>query len=108
MRQHAITVAFVLALGALGAAESAAQSTSRTAWGDPDLQGVFTFATITPLQRPDDVDGRAKLTAEEAASFEEKTARERVDRPPRAGDTGTYNRSGWTTARASSATGPRR
>src|SRR5882672_8243544 len=23
-----------------------------TAWGDPDLQGVYTFATLTPSQRP--------------------------------------------------------
>ena len=75
-----------------GAAHPAAQSSARTAWGDPDLQGVYTFATITPLQRPDDVDGRELLSAEEAASFEERTALERVDRPPRPGDTGTYNR----------------
>jgi hypothetical protein len=68
------------------------QSQSRTPWGDPDLQGVFTFATITPLQRPDDVQGKEVLTDEEAASLEERTARERVDRPPRPGDTGTYNR----------------
>ena len=92
MRQHAITAALALALGAIAAAEAAGQPVSRTSWGDPDLQGVFTFSTITPLQRPDDVAGRAVLTAEEAASFEEKTARERVDRPPREGDTGTYNR----------------
>ena len=78
-----------LALGALAVAETAAQTAPRTAWGDPDIQGVFTFSTITPLQRPDDVAGRAVLTAEEAASFEEQTARERVDRPPRDGDTGT-------------------
>ena len=75
-----------------GAAHPAAQSSAWTAWGDPDLQGVYTFATITPLQRPDDVDGRELLSAEEAASFEERTALERVDRPPRPGDTGTYNR----------------
>ena len=92
MRQQAITAALGLALGALAAAEAAGQPASRTSWGDPDLQGVFTFATITPLQRPDDVAGRTVLSAEEAASFETETARQRVDRPPRAGDTGTYNR----------------
>ena len=79
-------------VAAAGAAQPAAQSQARTAWGDPDLQGVYTFATITPLQRPDDVGGRELLTAQEAASFEERTALERVDRPPRPGDTGTYNR----------------
>ena len=41
------------------------QSQSRTPWGDPDLQGVFTFATITPLQRPDDVLGKEVLTDED-------------------------------------------
>ncbi len=68
------------------------QSSTSTTWGDPDIEGIFTFATITPLQRPDNVDGKAILTAEEAASLEERTARERVDRPPSPGDTGTYNR----------------
>ena len=87
---HAAACAGIVAVA--GAAHPAAQSPARTAWGDPDLQGVYTFATITPLQRPDDVEGRELLTAEEAASFEERTALERVDRPPRAGDTGTYNR----------------
>ncbi len=96
MRHRLIVLTRAAALAGIaavaGAAQPAAQSPARTAWGDPDLQGVYTFATITPLQRPDDVAGRALLTAEEAASFEERTALERVDRPPRPGDTGTYNR----------------
>ena len=97
MRHRLIVLTRAAALAGIaavaGAAHPAAQSPSRTtAWGDPDLQGVYTFATITPLQRPDDVAGRALLTAEEAASFEERTALERVDRPPRPGDAGTYNR----------------
>ena len=91
--QHRLTglAGAVGILVAVAAASADAQS-ARTAWGDPDLQGVYTFSTITPLQRPDDVAGREVLTDEEAASFEERTARERVDRPPRPGDTGTYNR----------------
>ena len=96
MRHRLIVLTRAAALAGIaavvGAATPAAQSPARTAWGDPDLQGVYTFATITPLQRPDDVEGRALLTAEEAASFEERTALERVARPPRPGDTGTYNR----------------
>ena len=39
--------------------------------GKPDIQGVFTFRTITPLQRPQELAGKAKLNAEEAAAFEE-------------------------------------
>ena len=30
----------------------------RTPWGDPDLQGVWSYATITPLQRPAALTGR--------------------------------------------------
>ena len=56
----------------------AGQSVPRTTWGDPDLEGVFTFATITPGQRPDDVAGKEVLTEEEARVLEERTARERV------------------------------
>ena len=88
---HRLLIGLLVA-AALGAADAAAQPAGRTAWGDPDIQGVFTFATITPLERPDDVEGRTVLTAEEAASFEAETAARRVDRPPRPGDTGTYNR----------------
>ena len=43
----------------------------RTADGKPDLQGTFTFATITPLQRPAALSGKDVLTPEEAAEFEE-------------------------------------
>ena len=42
----------------------------RTADGRPDIQGLFTFRTITPLQRPEELAGKATLTAEEAADFE--------------------------------------
>ena len=31
---------------------------ARTADGKPDLQGTFTFATITPLQRPTALSGK--------------------------------------------------
>ena len=49
----------------------------RTPHGDPDIEGVFTFRTLTPLQRPviDEgasaaLKGRETLTAEEAAAYE--------------------------------------
>ena len=45
--------------------------TPRTAWGDPDLQGVFDYATITPMQRPEQYADREYLTAEEAATLEQ-------------------------------------
>ena len=42
---------------------------SRTSWGDPDLQGVWDFRTLTPLERPDELAGKEVFTAEEAAEF---------------------------------------
>ena len=42
----------------------------RTPHGQPDLQGVWDYRTITPLERPDALDGRDVLSDEEAADFE--------------------------------------
>ena len=50
---------------------AAAQEMPRTAWGEPDLQGVWDFRTLTPLQRPEDLEDKAFLTAEEAAEREQ-------------------------------------
>src|SRR5262245_36339529 len=44
--------------------------TPRTSWGDPDLQGVWNYATMTPLERSRDLGEKAIFTAEEAAAFE--------------------------------------
>ena len=55
----------------------------RTPLGQPDLQGVWTNATITPLTRPAKFGERAVLTAEEAAAAEKATADQvaRADAP---------------------------
>jgi hypothetical protein len=64
----------VLAITMLVPASAAGQSRTwtppRTPDGKPDLQGTFTFSTITPLQRPEALAGKDVLTAEEAAAFE--------------------------------------
>ena len=62
----------------------------RTPWGDPDLQGLWSNQTSTPLERPDALRGRDTLTPEEADEREE-AARLSADRPPPPGDPGTYN-----------------
>ena len=43
---------------------------SRTPDGQPDISGIFTFRTLTPLQRPTTLEGQEQLTPEEAAAFE--------------------------------------
>ena len=47
----------------------------RTPWGDTDLQGLWNYATNTPLQRPPEYAGREWLTEEEvaAANLESQT-----------------------------------
>ena len=42
----------------------------RTADGQPDLQGIWTSATITPLERPDEFGSRRALTPQETARLE--------------------------------------
>ena len=70
------------------AAPPAAGQSARTAWGDPDLQGLWNMTHGTPLERPEGV------TA--AVLSEEERATRRADRSsafftPRDGDPGFYN-----------------
>ena len=48
----------------------------RTSDGHPDLQGIWTNATITPLERPAALAGKATLTDAEAQPLEKKSADE--------------------------------
>src|SRR5437899_2371945 len=74
-----------------GQAPKRAGTAPRTPWGEPDIQGIWDFATITPLERPKELAGKEFLTEEEAVEQEAQAAQRRVDRPPRQGDTGSYN-----------------
>jgi hypothetical protein len=47
---------------------------SKTAWGDPDLQGIWNNVTATPLQRSNELKDKALLTREEAAEFARRAA----------------------------------
>ncbi len=67
--------AIVAAVIALTAPPALAQSKAaavplRTPDGQPDLQGIWSFATITPLERPSDLAGKAFFTEKEAADYE--------------------------------------
>src|ERR1700745_4219682 len=51
----------------------------RTPDGQPDLQGVWDYRTITPLERPKELGTKAFFTEEEAAKYE-KTENQRQNR----------------------------
>ena len=54
---------------------------AKTPWGDPDLQGVWDYKTITPLERPAAMGDRQFLNEEEVARLE-TNAGKRLDSPP--------------------------
>jgi hypothetical protein len=68
----AVVLAMVPARGEAQTGSGRGQDVLRTPWGDPDLQGVWDFRTITPLERPSEMAGKSVLTAEEAAAFEQQ------------------------------------
>jgi len=61
----------VVFAGVVGQSSVAAAQTSFsvTPWGAPDLQGVWDFRSLTPMERPEDLADQERFTAEEAATF---------------------------------------
>ena len=72
----ATVLALVLMLEAtiLAQGGGATKATPRTPHGRPDLQGAWSFATITPLERPGNLADKPVLNDQEAAEFEQEAA----------------------------------
>ena len=95
-----LLVALTVCVSPLGA--QTASDTPRLPDGTPDLQGVWDFRTLTPLQRPRDLGDKAVLTAEEIAEAESRSAERyaqanapsevRTEPLPVGGTVGGYNR----------------
>ena len=64
----------------------------RTSWGDPDLRGVWTGSTLTPLERPRDLGEQEFLTDQDVETEVSRAVAGNLDRAPAAGSPGTYNR----------------
>jgi hypothetical protein len=67
MRPDIIVLAIAMACASVASAQS--WSPPRTPDGHPDLQGFWTNATITPLERPKELGAKELFTEEEAAEY---------------------------------------
>src|SRR5713226_2483158 len=65
--------------GAAPKPKAKSSAVPRTPDGHPDLQGIWTNATITPLERPAALSGKPTLTDAEAAALEKTSAKELAD-----------------------------
>ena len=82
-----------LAVCAVWLTSAAASDVPMTAWGKPSLEGVWTTATLTPLERPETVTD-ARLTEAQRAEMEAAAEQmwEALEQPPPPGQVGGYNR----------------
>jgi hypothetical protein len=100
MSNRLLLIAPLFAL-ALAAQTPSKQPIPRTADGHPDLQGVWTNATLTPMERPASFAGKLNLTEAEAKAFEAHAQEELTSgdgksdsdfhRRAGSGETGGYN-----------------
>jgi hypothetical protein len=100
MRNQIFAVILALPLTVCSAAAQTAYEPPRLSDRKPDLQGVWDFRTLTPLERPEDVAAKAYLTTAEAAAIEARAAERTAaqDAPsvrtgplPVGGSVGAYN-----------------
>ena len=94
---YTVIAVAALAVPAAAGAQDASEP-PRTGWGDPDLQGIWNNATLTPFQRPARLGDQEFFTEEEAASLAQGAANrnaELLDAPARrteaGGNVGAYN-----------------
>ena len=101
-----MSVSAILAVSPTPAADSTpaeqprSKGAPRTAWGAPDLRGIWDFRTITPLERPDELAGKEVLADREAAEYQRRDARTAITtsdpkRPPTT-SSGPTTIFGWT------------
>ena len=87
-----VTVLLACTAAALVVSPVFTQTQARLPWGDPDLEGIWTNATLTTLQRAPELGTKAVFTPEEAAAWEKQRIQAtNADRPLREGEVGAYN-----------------
>ena len=100
-------LAAALAAAVVAAVPATAQTPSstprstppRAADGRPDLQGIWSYATLTPIERPAEFAGKEFLTEQEALAYEERRRqadnKDRRDGPAAADVSRAYNDFWW-------------
>jgi len=93
-------IALIAAIGILAlpilAQNRAGWTPPRAPDGHPDLGGIWSNASIIPLERPKELEGKQVFTPEEEAAYEAKVfARSSRDKAPTPGAVGTYNNFWW-------------
>jgi hypothetical protein len=99
MRLRLCALVGLVALAVAPLLGQVAAQAPRTADGQPDLQGVWNFSTITPLERPAEFAGREFLGEEEVKQLEQRTAaqsnRDTRSQSPDADVASAYNEFWW-------------
>jgi hypothetical protein len=89
-----LVVSIALPLALIGSIADA--QTARTPWGAPDLQGTWSNATLTPLQRPPELKDKEFFTPEEAKAYVRQrlsavSGDENIQADKQSGNVGSYN-----------------
>ena len=95
----ALALMVIVSVGCAQPEPSSEWTAPRTADGHPDLQGYWSNAVLTPLERPAEFGNKAYLTEEEALEYERRQLEQR-DMDQRSEDTsadlsGAYNDFWW-------------
>jgi hypothetical protein len=69
--RFSLIVITLCSLAQIGAAQG--QKPARTPDGHPDLQGIWTYSTLTPIERPREFKDKPFLSEQEAAELEKRT-----------------------------------
>jgi hypothetical protein len=77
----------VVHLAAQARRATSSYSAPRTAWGDPDIQGFWSYNddVDTPFERPGELTGKAEFGDEELAAVLEERAKRNLERAPTIG-----------------------